>query len=103
MIEQRALNRCNLMELSVRHSVGLDFSALNHPSHSVGQGWGLAMQKNLFSVGGFYFLSRFTGRRCLVLFDRPPVAQGLFSNSIKTPVEIPAAIGNIRRNQIKLV
>jgi hypothetical protein len=69
----------------------------------VGQGWGLAIQKHPFSVGGFYFSSRITGRRCLVPFDRPPVAQGLFGNSIKTPVEIPAAIGNIRRNQIKLV
>lgn len=47
--------------------------------------------------------SRFTGKRCLVLFDRPPVAAALSNSPGNTLPEIIDAADFINRNQLKLV
>jgi hypothetical protein len=94
---------CDLTDLDTRRQLGLDLSALNHSDLVVPQAWGLAIQTHPASVGGFYFPSRFTGKRCLVLFDRPPVAAALSSSPGNTLPEIIDAADFINRNQIKLV
>lgn len=94
---------CDLTDLGTRRDLGLDLSALNHPDLAVPQAWGLALQTHPASVGGFYFPSRFTGRRCLVLFDRPDVANALSSKPGESLLEIADAVEFINRNQIKLI
>lgn len=94
---------CDLTDLGTRRQLGLDLSALNHPDLTVPQAWGLAIQKHPAPVGGFYFPSRFTGKRCLALFDRPAVAMALSSSPGKSLPEIVDAVEFINRNQIKLV
>lgn len=99
----QSLPVCDLTDLGTRRQLGLDLSALNHPDLAVPQAWGLAIQKHPASVGGFFFPSRFTGRRCLVLFDRPAIAMALSSTPGKTLPEIADAVEFINRNEIKLI
>jgi hypothetical protein len=94
---------CDLSDLATRRQLGLDLSALNHPDLSVPQAWGLAIQKHPASAGGFFFPSRFTGKRCLVLFDRPAVVMTLSSRRGKNLPEIVDAVEFIDRNRIKLI
>lgn len=94
---------CDLTDLGTRRQLRVDLSALHHPDLVVPQAWGLALQKHPASVGGFFFPSRFTGRRCLVLFERPAVAMKLASKPGKRLTEIVDAVEFINRNQIKLV
>lgn len=94
---------CDLTDLGTRRQLRVDLSALHHPDLVVPQSWGLALQKHPASLGGFFFPSRFTGRRCLVLFERPAVATKLASKPGKRLTEIVDAVEFIDRNQIKLV
>lgn len=94
---------CDLTDLSTRRQLGLDLSALNHADLAVPQAWGLAIQKHPASVAGFFFPSRFTGRRCLVLFDRPAIAMSLSSRHGESLPEIADAVEFINRNEIMLI
>ncbi|MCX6877113.1 MAG: RES family NAD+ phosphorylase [Verrucomicrobia bacterium] len=94
---------CDLTDLATRKHLGLDLSALNHTDLMVPQAWGLAIQTHQDKADGFLFPSRFTGKRCLVLFDRPSVVAKLDSKLGKHLPEIDVACEFIAKNLINLV
>jgi hypothetical protein len=68
---------CDLTDENVRAQVGVDLSALHHTDLSVPQAWGLAVQDHPNFYDGLLYPSRLDGLRCLALFDRPGLRDGL--------------------------
>ncbi|MEX1048391.1 MAG: RES family NAD+ phosphorylase [Akkermansiaceae bacterium] len=68
---------CDLTELTTRRLLALDLSALKHTELDVPQAWGLAIQGHPEKADGLRYLSRFTGRPCLALFERAGTAAKL--------------------------
>ncbi|MES2707371.1 MAG: RES family NAD+ phosphorylase [Verrucomicrobiota bacterium] len=60
---------CDLTETKTRSALKVDLPSLLHPDLSIPQTWGLAIQTHPENADGLCFFSRFTNRRCLVLFD----------------------------------
>lgn len=84
IISQGRFKICDLTDLSTRRTLGLDLSALKHTELDVPQAWGLAIQSHSEKADGLRYFSRFTGRPCLALFERPGTAAKL--------TEIPLAL-----------
>jgi hypothetical protein len=77
IISRASFKICDLTQLSTRRFLGLDLSALKHTELDVPQAWGLAIQNHPDAADGLRYLSRFTGRPCLVLFERPGISAKL--------------------------
>jgi len=99
----RPLLVCDLTDMATRRHLGLDISALNHADLAVPQAWGLALQTHRDNIDGFFFPSRFTGKRCIVLFDRPSVVAKLTSKPEEYLPKIDGACEFISKNHINLV
>lgn len=97
------LRICDLTELRVRRALGMDLSAMKHPELDVPQAWGLAIQEHSAAVDGLRYLSRFTGRPCLALFERPGLAPQLQETVVSTLARLEAADDFLDANTIALV
>jgi hypothetical protein len=67
------LKVCDLARISTRSELNVDLSSILHIDLSVPQLWGKAIQEHPDDVRGSRYLSRFTDRPCLVLFEKPGV------------------------------
>lgn len=65
-----ALVVCDLARVATRSELLVDLSALMHTDLSVPQAWSRAIQVHPAGVAGIRYLSRFTNRPCLVVFDK---------------------------------
>jgi RES domain-containing protein len=94
---------CDLTDENVRAQVGVDLSALHHTDLSVPQAWGLAVQEHRNSFDGLLYPSRFDGQRCLALFDRPGLRDGLVVLSTVDLVASDEANAFLLEKQIALI
>jgi len=100
---KKPLSICDLTDLGTRRRLKVDLPALNNTDISIPQQWGLAIQTHPDEVDGFFFPSRFTGERCLVLFERPKVAAKLKSKKGDLLPDIAEASVFLAKNTIHLV
>jgi len=94
---------CDLAELATRRKLRMDLSALKNPDLAIPQAWGHAIQNHPDAADALRYPSRFTGKPCLALFDRP----GLAGRCEETPLgalhELEEAAGFLETNSIALV
>jgi hypothetical protein len=100
---KKTLSICDLTDLATRRHLKLDLPALNHTDISIPQQWGLAIQTHSAEVDGLYYPSRFTGRRCLVLFERPKIETKIGSKKGELLSDIDEASNFLAQNTIHLV
>jgi len=93
----------DLTETKTRSALKVDLSALKHTDLEVPQAWGLAIQNHPAQVDGFYYNSRFTNERCLVLFDRKGMSSNLKSKKMGDLSDLQAASLFLDENDIALV
>ncbi len=98
-----SLRICDLTSVETRTALKVDLSALTHPDLDVPQAWGLAIQKHPDSVDGLFYHSRFTAKRCLVLFDRPGLATKLKSVKMGELVDLDPAHAFLDQYKVALV
>jgi hypothetical protein len=77
IFSQSTFKLCDLTDLSTRRKLGIDLSALKHTELDIPHAWGLAIQSHPDAPDGLRYFSRFTGRPCLALFERPGTAAKL--------------------------
>ena len=94
---------CDLTDENVRAQVGVDLSALHHTDLSVPQAWGLAVQEHPNAFEGLLYPSRLDGQRCLALFDRPGLRDGLVVLSTVDLVASDEANAFLLEKQIALI
>lgn len=95
-----ALDVCDFTRVATRSELSVDLSALMHTDLSVPQVWGKAIQEHPSSLLGIRYLSRFTERPCLVLFDRPGLV--LESKKLCSLSHCLAAARFLDHNQVAL-
>lgn len=94
---------CDLTALPVRRTLGLDLSAMKHTELDVPQAWSLAIQNHPNAVDGLRYFSRFTGKPCCVLFERPGLAAQLQETPVSLLAELDTADDFLDANSIALV
>ncbi len=97
------LKLCDLTNLHIRRTLSLDLSALKHTDLSVPQAWGLAIQNHPEAVDGIRYLSRFTDRPCVALFERPGLTEKLRETPVSLLAELDAADDLLAANSIALI
>lgn len=97
------LKICDLTDLATRRKLGVDLSALKHPNLAIPQVWGLAIQSHPDAADGLRFLSRFTGRRCFALFERPGLIGRLKEIQLSLLSDLDEAEDFLEANSITLV
>lgn len=95
---------CDLTSLETRSALKVDLSALTHPELELPQAWGLAIQTHPEKVDGFFYISRFTDRTCLVLFDRGGGAAATLTTSpLNLLSELPEGERFLKQNNAVLI
>jgi hypothetical protein len=97
------LRLCDLTDHKTRTILKVDLSALKHTELQIPQTWGLAIMSHPEAVDGFYYASRFTGRRCAVLFGGNRIASILESKSVGALTDLEESGPFLEENEIALV
>lgn len=97
------LRICDLTETKTRSALKVDLSALKHTDLNIPQAWGLAIMNHPDAVDGFQFTSRFTNRRCTVLFGDTRIASILKSNAVGNLIDLNEGAVFLEENEIALV
>jgi hypothetical protein len=97
-----SLRLCDLTELATRRALGVDQSALKHTDLAVPQAWGLAIQTHPDQVDGIRYLSRFTSRPCLAIFERPGRVSDLAESALGLLPDLDEAEEFLAENFIAL-
>ncbi len=100
---KKPLRLCDLTQTAVRSALKVDLSALKHTDLTVPQAWGLAIQNHPEEVDGLLYNSRFTGERCLVLFERKTTASLLKSKISGKLIDLDEGERFLGDNQITLI
>jgi hypothetical protein len=98
-----AFRICDLTDAKTRTALKVDLSALKHTNLDVPQAWGYAIQMHPDTVDGLLYLSRFTGKSCMVLFERKGIATKLKSKTEGDLVDLEEASRFLSDNDIALV
>ena len=94
---------CDLTDLKTRSSLKVDLSTLNHTDLVVPNAWGLAIQNHPDYVDGMYYLSRFTGKQCLLLFERNRLSTSLETELLGDLSDLECADRFLDENKIAIV
>ncbi len=97
------LRICDLTETNTRSALKVDLSALKHTDLHIPQAWGLAIMNHPDAVDGFQFTSRFTNRRCTVLFENSKIGSILKSKQVGNLIDLDQGAVFLERNEIALV
>lgn len=97
------LRICDLTETKTRSALKVDLSALKHTNLNIPQAWGLAIMNHPEVVDGFQFTSRFTNRRCTVLFGDARIASILKSKPLGNLIDLDEGAAFLEENEIALV
>ena len=100
---KKPLRLCDLTQTAVRSALKVDLSALKHTDLTVPQEWGLAIQNHPKEVDGLLYSSRFTGKRCLVLFERKKTVSLLKSKVRGKLMDLDEGERFLGDNQITLI
>jgi hypothetical protein len=98
-----SLKICDLTDEQTRTRAGVDLSALTSSDLSVPQDWGLAIQQHPAGFHGLRYFSRFSGKPCIALFDRPGLTMGLRTSRVGDLLDYPDAELFLTQHQIALV
>ncbi len=74
-IEVPEIEVCDLANPEIRTALQVDLAALFQPDLKIPQAWGLAIQTHPAGPAGIRYQSRFSGVRCLALFEGVPVTK----------------------------
>ena len=94
---------CDLTDLKVRGVLQIDLSASMHTDLAVPHAWALAIQNHSAGVDGLRYLSRFSGRPCLALFERPGTLAKLRGETVVDLPDSDEASGFLETHAIALV
>lgn len=97
------LRLCDLTDLKTRTSLKVDLSALKHTELNIPQAWGLAIMNHPDAVDGFHYASRFTGKRCTVLFGDTRISSLLKSKPVGALTDMDGSGIFLEENEIALV
>jgi hypothetical protein len=97
------LDICDLTELATRRALGVDLSALEHTNLDIPQAWGLAVQTHPSQPDGLRYLSRFTDKPCIALFDRPGISAKLSTEPLALLPDLDEAGAFLETHRIALV
>ena len=98
-----AFKICDLTDLQTRTALRLDLSALKNHELSIPQAWGLAIQNHPDTIDGIRYLSRFTSKPCVALFQRTEISAKLKEKAISMLSDLDAAEEFLETNAIALV
>ena len=102
-ITSPSLSICDLGRIQVRAALNVDMSALINDDLSVPQAWGLALQQHPAYFQGIRFISRFTTRPCLALFNRDRIKNALTEKALRPLAKFDAALVWLEKYQIQLI
>lgn len=97
------LRICDLTETRVRSLLKVDLSALMHTNLDYPQAWGLALMNHPDMIDGIHYNSRFTNRRCTVLFGRENIRSVCRAMMIENLSDLEQGGSFLEENEIALV